>query len=230
MGEWYLTALSETVDSNALFGAVTSASDSKVIATVQRVLNMCPTGFCRSNDFHNRDGFYSRMFVRGLGRAYIGYSESLHDALTEYANVCTASSGCVSPDDIAIRRLPQAPGRSAIGWVDVLAVDKRLTSRKLGLAHKWIDYVTSSDAYRAVLNGKEAPPRYLLPAVQLSKEIEGAPRYPDFFREFGDRVTLSGAGIGAKLAPRSCTLNCALPFDRTDEKGPKKCPPIAQCN
>jgi thiamine pyridinylase len=190
------------------------------------VLSGCPTGYCRSKDLHERTGFYSRAFVRGEASAYIGYSESLHYGLQEAIDNCRAGAGCLSADDIAVRRLPPVVASSTsdgIGWVDGLAVATGLHNAKKRAALDFLAFATSADAYELILKpGWLEAPRYLLPA-RIGVDLIASPLYPDFYAAHRNRKTGTFEGLSAHLRVLSSKVNCSLPIDRTDTKTAASC-------
>ena len=105
----------------------------KVIGALTKLLQACPTDFCRNEDLHDRAGYYARAFVRKEAAAYVGYSESIHYGLQDAINNCLDSDKCLAQDEIAVRRLPSfAPDSNfqGLGWVDGLAIDAKLTGRE----------------------------------------------------------------------------------------------------
>jgi thiamine pyridinylase len=229
LGELYITMLADRVGVAAAEAAV-MASDvpaPAVVADLNSILSACPTGFCRSKDLHDRTGYYARAFMRGEAGAYIGYSESVHYALKEAIDNCRVGSPCVSPNDFAVRRLPNLSTTSksdGVGWVDGLAISATLTDEERDVALKFIEFATSADAYKLVLQpGWMEAPRYLLPARTGLTFSSDTPLYPDFLSIHAGRKTGTASGLHAKLQALATKLNCALPIDRTDTKTLDRC-------
>lgn len=230
LGEWYLTALSghqglekaqrHVLESNEL--------DKTAVSSLYSMLRSCPGGFCRNDDLHDRVGFYSRAFIAGKSSAYVGYSESIHYGIQYALDNCTKTSSCVSVDDIAVRRLPGFSEHSmneGIGWVDALATDSGLDPHKKALAAKFIEFMVSEVAYKAILEpewGKA--PSYLIPA-QTGIHIKNAPLYRSFYKAHSGRATGTLAGLNNKLRAMGKKLNCELPISRTDIDTKEKCTP-----
>jgi thiamine pyridinylase len=154
LGEWYFTMLADRIGVDAAQSAVLAGTqpDPQVVSDLNMILSGCPTGFCRSKDLHNRTGYYARAFVRNQTAAYMGYSETLHYGLQEIIDDCRDDSGCLSPDDIAVRRLPQLtkdgpPG--GIGWVDGLAISNKADGPTKAAALRFIDFATSEARLQA---------------------------------------------------------------------------------
>ncbi|GLQ33353.1 extracellular solute-binding protein [Litoribrevibacter albus] len=228
LGEWYLTVLSELygLDEAQTLISESDRLDDEALSKLNVMLESCPAGFCRSDDLHDRTGYYSRAFVSGKSSAYVGYSESLHYGIQYYLDNCTESSGCVSPEDIAVRRLPdfaKATKSGGIGWVDALAVDAKLTPTKQLLAMKFIEFMASDEAYQAVLapDWGEAP-KYLISAT-TTLDIKGAPLYPALYSAHSGRGTGIHIGLNDKLRAIGNQLDCELPISRTDKKTLERC-------
>lgn len=227
LGEWYLTLLADRIGVDAAQKAVLASSqpDADVVSELKQILSACPTGYCRSRTYHERTGFYARAFARGEARAYVGYSETLHYALTELSSNCGLGTSCLAPDEIAVRRLPTMQGTlsEGIGWVDGLALSKDATGATRDAALKFIEFATSADGYRAALQPIHGEgPRYLLPA-RTGIQPDGAPLYPDLLAAQAGRKTGTAPGLSAGLRRLSVKLNCLLPVDRTDTKSQGAC-------
>lgn len=218
LGEWYLTVLS------GLYGP--EKAQSMVLVKLKAMLESCPAGYCRSDDLHDRVGYYARAFISGKSSAYVGYSESIHFGIQYAMDNCTQTTGCVAIDDIAVRRLPHFDGFPAdkgIGWVDALALDAQLSPAKKEMALRFIEFMSSDEAYKAVLTpewGKA--PTYLLPA-KTGLQIDNAPLYPSFFLNHSGRKTGTQEGLNKKLKEIGQKLDCALPINRTDTATLQRC-------
>lgn len=231
LGEWYLIGLAG-MDGNAaavLKKLEGGPLEGQAVNALHALLQRCPAGYCRSRDLHERVGYYARVFARGKARAYIGYSESLYNALQEIAANCTAADGCRTPDQIAVRALPTVtPQGKQVGWTDGLAIAANLTEKKKALAIEFIEFATSWKAYQLVLNPDGySPPKYLLPAlVPLTPKPELDPSlYPAFYKAFGSRIIPTAKGLNKSLRDRGGQLDCALPPERDDVKWVTKCLP-----
>lgn len=228
LGEWYLTVLSGLYGLEKAQDMVLKQKslDSTAVNKLKAMLEECPTGSCRNDDLHDRIGYYARAFMSGKSSAYVGYSESIHFGIQYAMDNCTETTGCVSVDNIAIRRLPGFDGFSGnegIGWVDALALDAQLTPEKKELAKKFIVFMSSDEAYNAILKtdwGKA--PTYLLPAKK-GLQIENAPLYPSFYKNHSGRRTGTRDGLNEKLKEIGLKLDCALPINETDTTTLKRC-------
>jgi thiamine pyridinylase len=228
LGEWYLTALSDAAGLEAAQAAIVRQEQHEkhpeAIASLQKILDLCPIGYCRSEDLHDRSGFYARAFVRGQAAAYVGYSESIYLGLKEAADDCTPTSGCLQEGDIGVRNLPGSS--DGLRWVDALAIDAKLNGPKKDLALAFIKYAMQVETYRKLLL-PEWPytSRYLLPARPVEMTGE-APLYVAFSQSIRSRQTGTTAGLNQSLRKLAKTVvDCALPRDRDDEN--KSCAPMA---
>jgi thiamine pyridinylase len=230
IGEWYLTVLADRLGVSAAQTEVmkTKEPDPSVIKDLDTILSACPTGFCRSKPFHDRAGAYARAFVRGEAAAYVGYSETMHFGLQEAIDNCGLGKACLLPEEIAVRRLPTLSASAAsegIGWVDGLAISSSptLDENKKRVALKFIEFATSEDGFKVVLEpGWMEAPRYLLPARQ-GLTIKDAPLYPDLLAAHAGRKTGTQQGLNTQLHLLAKKMNCALPIDRTDSKTADSC-------
>jgi len=228
LGEWYLTVLSEIDGLEAAQKSIleSDAPRPSVVSLLTTVLDVCPDGFCRNRDLHDRTGYYARAFISGKSIAYIGYSESISYGIQYSLDNCTSTSGCLSINDIAVKRLPyfvENPKNKGIGWVDGLAIDSKLNGHKKELAIKLINYLVSEEAYTSILKPEwmQAPP-YLMPA-RVSLNIKGAPLYHSFYNAFYGRETGTMVGLNDRLIRIGTNLNCALPIGRTDNESQNEC-------
>jgi thiamine pyridinylase len=227
IGEWYLTLLSDRIGVEAAQQAILANQppNDDVLSDLKQILLGCPTGYCRSRTYHDRTGFYARAFIRGEAQAYVGYSETLHYALSELLSNCGLGTSCLAPDEIAVRRLPTVKGTASegIGWVDGLALSKEATGATRDAAIKFIEFATSADGYKVALQPIFGEgPRYLLPA-RTGVVPSGAPLYPDLLAAHAGRKTGTTPGLNASLRKLSVKLNCLLPVDRTDTKSQGTC-------
>jgi thiamine pyridinylase len=229
LGEWYLTLLADRIGfENAQTQLAADREISKtVIDDLNSILSACPTGLCRSSQLHGRDGYYARAFVRGEGRVYLGYSETIHYGLQDALENCRPGSPCLTEAEIAVRQLPglapQSTGeRDGVGWVDGLAIGAGLSGAKKEIAQKFIAYATSPEAYRAVLKPRSGEaPRYLLPARQglaLTPSL-----YKGMLEGVASRHTAALPDLEPQLKDIGAKVNCALPIDRTDSATAASC-------
>ncbi|MFN3199731.1 MAG: extracellular solute-binding protein [Bradymonadia bacterium] len=227
LGEWYLTLLSQFEGAKAAEAKIMSGAplDSRVVELMSQILQSCPAGHCRNDALHDRVGYYARAFVRGEADAYVGYSETLHAAMSEVQQSCGPTDACLRPEELAVRALPQATiddAATGIGWVDGLALDAGLKGRKLAVARAFIEFLASDEAYQMVLEPEWGEsPRYLIPARRMN--VKGAPLYPQLYRAHEGRATGQSAGLNDALRALGKQLDCALPISRRDTKTLEEC-------
>lgn len=228
LGEWYLTALSARYGLHKAQIRVlnSDALDQEAVSDLSLMLQACLPGYCRSDDLHDRTGYYSRAFIAGESGAYVGYSESIHYGIQYAIDNCTSTSGCITEDDIAVRKLPalaRQDNNDGIGWVDALAIDARLSGARKALALKFIEFIASSDTYKVILQpGRGQAPRYLIPANSNMK-IEKTSLYLSFYKAHAGRSTGTLPGLNIRLRALGKKLDCKLPISRTDTQTLKAC-------
>jgi thiamine pyridinylase len=222
LGEWYLTGLAAS-DGNrsSLIKKIQSKRiDSAALKMVNKLLSLCPSGYCRSDQLHSRVGFYAREFARGKARAYIGYSESLHYALQEIKQNCGSIDSCLDENEIAVREIPALTSKGKqVGWTDVLSLSSDLPPDKKKLAMQFINFLTSWEGFRLVLNPEKASaPRYLLPALVLSKNSPELkpPLYSRFYDAYESRIILNSKDLNKTLRSYGKVIDCVLPGDHLD--------------
>lgn len=228
LGEWYLTVLSDYYGLDQAQKNIIKSKqlDQKVITSLTSILKSCPAGYCRSDDLHDRPGYYSRAFISGQSDGYVGYSESIYYGIQYFINNCTETSGCLSIEDISVRRLPvfsEESENEGIGWVDAFTIDSKISSDKRKLAMKFIEFMVSEEAYKLVLEPEWGQaPSYLIPAVK-GINIGNAPLYKSFYEAHIGRETGTSVGLNDKLRSIGKELNCQLPISRTDYSTLKEC-------
>ncbi len=229
LGEWYLTSLAGlNGDPKAVIETLQSPELApSAVAAVQSLLRLCPAGYCRSKELHDRTGYYARMFVHGKARAYIGYSETLHYALQEIFDNCGPTDGCRTAEQISVRALPLlSPQGKPVGWIDALAISAKVTGKKRQLAEAFIQFATSWETYEKVLTPAwPAAPRYLLPPYVLDgHKFSLAPSlYPPLSKAFGSRLFLTAEKVNTTLRARGEALDCQLPSERGDTSLKEQC-------
>lgn len=222
LDEWYITALAVAGAGRPeiLRDLEAGPLDSEAVALLTELLNSCPEGSCRSEADHARVGYYARQFARRQARAYVGYSEMTHFALSEIIDTCEPGDSCLRPESIAVRALPPTvETANAVGWVDGLAIAAGLPDERQQMARDFIAFATSWDGYRIVLSSASSgTARYLLPATQLSGDqlASLAPLYPAFFDAYQNRLFLSGDGIDDELQAKARLLDCVLQSESSD--------------
>lgn len=221
LGEWYLTLLAEQNSLETAQKTIIESSslDKSVVSNLSSILMNCPAGFCRNDKLHDNTGYYARAFISGKARAYIGYSESLYYGLQHGLDNCLPTSGCLSENEVAVRRLPTINNDkdiNGIGWVDALAIPPKLSEQKKKIALEFINFTISDRAYKKILEPLygQAPP-YLIPARKLSN-INNAPLYQQLYPAHAGRKTGTLLKLNSRLREFGKQLDQTLPNERTD--------------
>jgi len=205
LGELYLDALLDkykTLSAARPFVAV-ATRDQQVVDDLKTVRQLCDSDLCRDGDYHDKVGFYARLFARGQGRALVGYSERLYYVADE-ALTCRKGE-CLGLDHIAMVPLPlSSRGSQPFAWVDSFTVSSRCTKQCLRDAESFIQYVTSIDAVRAQLTpGWGEAPRYLMPALADlytdAQLLKSAPLYPKLYPAVQHAIAVREAGLNTAL-------------------------------
>jgi thiamine pyridinylase len=220
LGEVYLSILVAHYGSagEALKHLDPNQLDDYAVAVLRSLVHMEPPGFGRDADYHQRDGFYARQFVRGSGSAFVGYSEDTYYALDETAQSCRKGE-CLSADDIDVALFPFADeGAKPVGWVDMYMIDSRLADAKLRDAEAFIKFMMSVSAYEALLlppdSAPDGVPKYLLPArddVYRDGKMASIPLYSKFRDLIGSAIPVTQEGLNRKLHGVAAALEKVLP-------------------
>lgn len=206
LGELYLDALLDkykTLSSAAPFVAVANR-DQGVVDDLKKVRQLCDRELCRDNDYHDRVGFYARLFARGQGRALVGYSERLYYVDNEAQNACRKGE-CQGLDRINMVPLPlSSNGSQPFAWVDSFTVASQCSTQCLLDAEAFIRETASVEAVRAQLTpGWGESPRYLMPALaDLYSDpqlLTRAPLYPKLHPAVQSAVAVREAGLHKAL-------------------------------
>ena len=219
LGEYYIDVLNDRYgDSSAFQNFLTVETlDQGAVDDLNDVLNLCPAGYCRSVDFHERDGFYPRQFARRAVRAYVGYSESLYNVIMEIENSCSAADNCVDINDVTAGILPfDDNGQHQFSWVDSMVIDSGCTGQCEQDAITFIKFYTGeSTILAALLPGTYRPVRYLLPAraslYANSDLLAAAPLYAKFKTMIENASTITKDGLVSNLNAIGAKLNETLP-------------------
>lgn len=161
--------------------------DKLTISNLNRLNKLTYSNWGRVDDYHSRVSFYQKQFAKGIGRALVGYTESLYYILDEINNSCYAEEGCLPAASISIQEFPISDnGSKQAGWSDALALDSKVKGQKLSDATLFINFLISKEAYHlALIPDNGSSPRYLLPAYQQfysdSLVLESAPYYKKLF-------------------------------------------------
>jgi thiamine pyridinylase len=219
LGELYLTSLlsSNGATPEATLAKLSPMPDPAILARLRRMLALEPLGLGRNAAYGENEGFYARQFARGVGAAFIGYSELIHEALDESANGCRDEDRCVTADQIHVTAFPFSDDKiRPTVWVDMFAIDARTKGQTLTDAQDFIGYAISRPAYRALLIPLPgAAPRYLLPAYQAVFNdpdiLRAAPLYPRFHEIIDQGVVVTVSHLNATLHDVAEQLDAALP-------------------
>lgn len=169
LGEFYLGA---AVAKYKDFHGHLSPTDKSLVDDLVSIFNMCPSGSCRDQLYHEDTGLYGRAFALGRSKALIGYSELLHSVLLEgVLNGAPPKDG-----DLRVAALPlDDAGISQISWVDSFAIGTGCTGDCYKASAKFIKFMQRDDIYMKLLlpdepsfltspRGPAPVPAYLLPA------------------------------------------------------------------
>jgi thiamine pyridinylase len=152
LGEYYLMAsLDHYPDWKTVYPAKVETIDPAIEGDVLALSKYCDNASCRSKVLHDYTGTHGAEFARRKGKALIGYSESLHDTLTE-ANNCSPSDNCLTDDKIDVAELPlDDNGSKPMSWVDSFVVSAKCAKTCTGDAVKFIQMMSRDDTYMALL-------------------------------------------------------------------------------
>ncbi|MGA8475002.1 MAG: hypothetical protein WB681_08045 [Candidatus Cybelea sp.] len=168
IGEFYLMAdVDRSNDVNDVYENIKAGLDKTLEPDLMVLRKYCAVGYCRSKQIHNDDPtYYARNFARRNARAYVYYSEGLHDVLAESTLKCSPQENCLRDSDIAVNPLPlDEKGTTPMVWVDSFAISSTCTGDCLSHAIDFIKYATAERTVLAALLGDSAGvPRYLMPA------------------------------------------------------------------
>jgi thiamine pyridinylase len=220
LGELYLSVLVAHYGSagEALKHLDPDHLDDYAVAVLRSFVHMEPAGFGRDANYHQRDGFYARQFVRGSGSAFVGYSEDTYYALNETAQSCRKGE-CLSSDGLDVALFPFADeGAKPVGWVDMYMMDSKLADAKLRDAEAFIKFMMRASTYEALLLPPEGTPdgvpKYLLPArddVYRDGRMASTPLYAKFRDLIGSAIPVTEVGLNRKLHDLAAALENVLP-------------------
>jgi thiamine pyridinylase len=220
LGELYLSVLVAHYGSagEALKHLDPDRLDDYAVDVLRSFVNMQPPGFGRDKNYHLRDGFYPRQFVRGSGSAFVGYSEDTYYALTETAQSCLKGQ-CLGEDNIDVALWPFADeGAKPVGWVDIYMMDAGLADTKLRDGEAFIGFMMRVSTYESLIlppgDGSLGAAKYLLPArddVYASSKMASAPLYPKFRALIAPAIPVTGERLNDKLHQAAAALEKVLP-------------------
>ncbi len=218
LGELYLSALLARYGSpQAALDHVTAVPSPEIMERFERLLALEPAGFGRDPDYAVREDFYARQFARGAGKAFVGYSEMIHEVLDETAASCRKEDHCVTASEIHVAPLPlQDNAVRPMVWVDMFGIDVGAHGKTLTDAEAFIRYAVSLPAYRALLiPATGAPPRYLLPATQGALNdpdiLAAAPLFRDLKAIVDKGEAIRAPNLTARLHEVALTIDADLP-------------------
>lgn len=173
LGGLYLdAAFDHYSDFSRVLKAVESI-DPAIQDDIIRLLKLCLSGACRDAVYHEDTGIYGQLFARKRAKALIGYSELLHDVISE-RQAC--GDACMSDSDLDVADLPiDDSGSTPITWVDSFTVNSNCVGECLADASTFVKFMNQDSTYLQLLlpKGTEFPeqptpppviPAYLLPA------------------------------------------------------------------
>jgi thiamine pyridinylase len=216
LGEFYLMAAvdhyGDWQDAKSHLGAV----DPILENDLERLVKLCDAGYCRSDQYHSKDpGIYPRLFAQQKARAYLGYSEGLHDVLAESAQ-CDASSQCLGDSQIDVSGFPSDDnGRHQISWVDSYVLDADCNQTCTTDAVAFVKYMNSDEVYKTILLHTGPAPAYLLPAkaaLYQDPEVVGrAHLYPKLKSLIESAYAPSDVDLNGELRKRGTEIDGQLP-------------------
>jgi thiamine pyridinylase len=214
LGELYLDALLDKYKTlaNADPFVPLANRDQAVVDDLKKVRRLCDSDLCRDSEYHDRVGFYARLFARGQGRALVGYSERLYYVGDEVLSACRKGE-CQGLDQITMVPLPlSSKGSQPFAWVDSFAVSSKCSRQCLRDAEAFIRHTTSIDAVRAQLTpGWGEAPRYLMPALSgLYSDpelLKSAPLYSKLYPTLQNAIAVREAGLNKALRDMGAHLD-----------------------
>jgi thiamine pyridinylase len=174
LGELYLVSAFDRYSDWSLVAPKIDTFDPSIAIDESRVLKLCNAASCRDQIFHELTGIHGAEFARNRGKALIGYSESLHDVLTETQNNCPDT--CLSDKDIDVSDLPlDDAGSTPVSWVDSFTMSSNCKGQCVVDAVRFISMMNSDEMYMKLLlpmplsfikvpQPADTVPAYLLPA------------------------------------------------------------------
>lgn len=174
LGELYLISAFDRYSDWSLVAPKIDKFDPSIGIDESRVLKLCNAASCRDQIFHELTGIHGAEFARKRGKALIGYSELLHDVLTETQNGCPDT--CLSDKDIDVSDLPlDDAGSTPVSWVDSFTMSTTCKGQCVVDAVRFISMMNSDEMYLTLLlpvplsfvqvpQPADTVPSYLLPA------------------------------------------------------------------
>jgi thiamine pyridinylase len=212
LGEWYLAAEYDLYSTEPFVHPHLEEYDKFPEESLRRVIGLCNVGNCRNKEYHKAEGAYAKLFSRGKGRVFIGYSENLFYVNSQFT-ACSKADGCISDKDLNVNQMPLAENEShPISWVDTFVINSECAKQCQTDATEFIRFADSEGTFLHALLPSNAvkTPRYLLPAraslYNNQELLAAAPLYPKFKAIVehaetpkGDCLNCILRGYGAKL-------------------------------
>ncbi|MBL8019717.1 MAG: hypothetical protein JNM27_08645 [Leptospirales bacterium] len=218
LGELYLDSLMDQFgDEEEALARVGNEPDASTLTLFHRVQKLTVPRFGRNQRYHDSTGFYARQFARRQGRAFVGYSESLHFVHKARSYECEINEKCLTEEEIQVAEWPMsATGSHPIAWIDSLAIDQRLEGQKLADAVTFVRFLASSHIYRkALLPAFGQSPRYLIPALLAPLDdpdiVKAAPLYSQLRPIIWKSRAVYSEGLNRRLRKIGGELNKRLP-------------------
>lgn len=210
LGEYYLvSAIDHYGDWKLIYPSKVEKMDPSVEQDVLALGKLCDKASCRSMVLHDYTGTHGAEFARKQGKALIGYSESLHDTLTETAS-CSDPAACLSDKQIDVADLPlDDAGSRPMTWVDSFTLSKSCSTKTACSqdAVAFIRMMNQDDTYRTLLFPAS------LPFLKAPKSYPPVPAYllPAKSSLYSDQTILASAHLYPKL--RMLVENAEVPTD-----------------
>lgn len=209
VGEKYLDALFDIYTTKEVVEQklASPTPDVQAVEALQTLFRLSPNGICRSQWHHDLGQYYAKQFAHRRCRLLLGYSEMLHDVSDEFLHGVregTPAVGKLGAEDIEAVPSALGTGRSALLWIDTLAIRHELDSAKGAAAKQFIDYVTASETTKKILKPEWGhAPRYLLPArLSLYNDdeiISNARLYPSLLTYIRNGIIYNALDLNSKL-------------------------------
>jgi thiamine pyridinylase len=172
LGEFYLVSAFDRYSDAERALIAAESLDLALQDDLVRLLKLCPPGGCRNQASHDPPGLYGQLFARKRAKALIGYSELLHDVLSESLR---CGGACLSDSDLVVSDLPlDDRGSTPITWVDSFTIRENCAAQCLADASAFIRFMNQDSTYlKLLLPAEDMPkngspttviPTYLLPA------------------------------------------------------------------
>jgi thiamine pyridinylase len=182
-----------------------------------QLAHLCDLKLCRNQDYHdNHPEIFGQRFARRASRTLIGYSETLHQVLSETKTNCGASDKCLDDSEISVTRFPSDDkGTYQISWVDSFVISQKCSDECLNAAREFVGFMNSESTYKQILLHEGPAPAYLLPArVSLYSDqevVKVAHLYPALRKIIEDAEVPMENNLNDSLRTIGATLDKNLP-------------------